>query len=195
MIEKNALEQLVTEGCTIKEISEKVGLSFSGIRYWLKKYKLQTTGNFKPLKWNEEILRNATEKALTKADALRELGLLLRPGNYRTYDRYIKIYNIDTSHFNPKKHKNRFNNRKYTDEELFVDESTYTNIGMLKKRLLLNNYKKYECSICGNSGEWCGKILKLQLDHINGKNNDNQIKNLRFLCPNCHSQTETFCRA
>ena len=34
--------------------------------------------------------------------------------------------------------------------------------------------------------------LTLQLDHINGINNDNRKENLRFLCPNCHSQTNTF---
>ena len=37
-----------------------------------------------------------------------------------------------------------------------------------------------------------GKKIVLQLDHINGINTDNTIKNLRFLCPNCHSQTPTF---
>ena len=39
---------------------------------------------------------------------------------------------------------------------------------------------------------WNGIPLVLQLDHINGINNDNRIENLRFLCPNCHSQTTTF---
>lgn len=45
---------------------------------------------------------------------------------------------------------------------------------------------------CGNIGEWQGQKLVLQLDHINGKNNDHRIENLRFLCPNCHSITETY---
>ena len=46
--------------------------------------------------------------------------------------------------------------------------------------------------ICGNIGEWNGNSLSLQLDHINGIHTDNRIENLRMLCPNCHSQTETF---
>lgn len=40
---------------------------------------------------------------------------------------------------------------------------------------------------------WAGKLLVLQLDHVNGKRDDNRISNLRWLCPNCHSQTNTYC--
>ena len=40
---------------------------------------------------------------------------------------------------------------------------------------------------------WNDKKLSLQLDHINGDNSDNRLENLRFLCPNCHTQTETYC--
>ena len=58
--------------------------------------------------------------------------------------------------------------------------------------LIKQNLIPYLCQKCGNSGEWNGKILKLQIDHINGIYNDNRLVNLRFLCPNCHSQTETF---
>ena len=53
--------------------------------------------------------------------------------------------------------------------------------------------KEQKCEKCGLT-EWMGKPIVLQLDHINGDNRDNRIENLRLLCPNCHSQTETFCR-
>jgi hypothetical protein len=48
------------------------------------------------------------------------------------------------------------------------------------------------CAICGISDEWNGKKLMLQMDHINGVNTDHRLENLRFVCPNCHSQTDTF---
>ena len=62
----------------------------------------------------------------------------------------------------------------------------------LKKRILRANLKEYKCDICGIS-EWKSKPLHLQLDHINGNKIDNRLENLRFICPNCHSQTDTFC--
>jgi len=64
--------------------------------------------------------------------------------------------------------------------------------GTLKRRLLKENKIKNECSICGLS-EWNLKPLTLVLDHINGINNDDRTENLRLLCPNCNSQTSTFC--
>lgn len=51
--------------------------------------------------------------------------------------------------------------------------------------------RKYECSSCGIS-EWHGKKLRLQIDHIDGNNRNNTVSNLRYLCPNCHTQTETW---
>lgn len=51
--------------------------------------------------------------------------------------------------------------------------------------------KGYSCSECGIS-EWKGKPITLQLDHIDGNAYNNYEDNLRLLCPNCHSQTDTF---
>lgn len=83
---------------------------------------------------------------------------------------------------------------KYSLDEILIENSPYQSMGRLKIRLVKEHKLEYCCAICGNKGEWQGKQLNLQLDHINGKHNDHRIENLRFLCPNCHSQTETYCR-
>ena len=97
---------------------------------------------------------------------------------------------IDYSHFNKCGTQGR--KGKYELEEILVENSSYTNLNRLKKRLVRSGVLKYECEECGNNGEWNGKPLALQLEHKNGKHNDHRLCNLCFLCPNCHSQTETY---
>lgn len=75
-------------------------------------------------------------------------------------------------------------------KDILTENSDYSRHS-LKTRLLKETDLKYECVECGNNGEWNGKKIALQLDHINGIRNDHRIENLRLLCPNCHSQTDT----
>lgn len=55
----------------------------------------------------------------------------------------------------------------------------------------LTETRGYKCEECGIS-EWNNKPIVLELDHTNGDSNDNSLGNVRLLCPNCHSQTDTF---
>lgn len=79
---------------------------------------------------------------------------------------------------------------KKSNEDIFHQNSVYDRKD-LKRKIIKEKILEYKCSICGIS-EWLNKPLSLQLDHINGINNDNRIENLRFLCPNCHTQTPTW---
>ena|ERR1035437_2569729 len=80
---------------------------------------------------------------------------------------------------------------RHSDEQVFVENSTYPR-HRLKERLIKFMIIDHKCQCCSIEHEWNNKPLILQLDHINGINNDNRLENLRFLCPNCHSQQETF---
>lgn len=73
-------------------------------------------------------------------------------------------------------------------ERLLREGRCATNI---KNRLLKAGLLAEQRSECGLR-EWRGKKLVIQIDHINGIHSDNRLENLRMLCPNCHSQKETF---
>lgn len=63
-------------------------------------------------------------------------------------------------------------------------------VRLKRKKILLEQNSK--CSECGIDEFWNGKPLKFDLDHISGDRSDNSRANLRCLCPNCHSQTDTY---
>jgi 5-methylcytosine-specific restriction endonuclease McrA len=57
--------------------------------------------------------------------------------------------------------------------------------------VLQHNLLEYKCGKCQRQPMWMNEPLTLELDHINGDPLDDRLENLRFLCPNCHSQTPT----
>lgn len=81
---------------------------------------------------------------------------------------------------------------KKSNKDIFTENSSYPR-SALRRKIIKESLLEYKCSNpeCGIS-EWKGHPISLELDHINGINNDNRLSNLRFLCPNCHSQTVTY---
>jgi hypothetical protein len=75
------------------------------------------------------------------------------------------------------------------NKKLFY-EGKITTREALKKQLIEEHGE--QCDFCGISSTWQGQYLSLQVDHIDGNSKNNLPSNLRLLCPNCHSQTETF---
>ena len=144
--------------------------------------------------WTDDQLIFAVKSSYSIASVLSQLGLKAAGGNYKTIENAVKRLQLNILHWTGKGHL-RGKNHNWSPStplsNVLTEESTYTSTFRLKNRLLKDNLLVYECSFCHISS-WQGKELALQLDHINGVNNDHRLENLRLLCPNCHSQTSTF---
>jgi hypothetical protein len=146
-----------------------------------------------------EQLKVAAMAASSAAEAARLLGLTDTGNTVTRLKQKLKQNNIDTSHWTGQlwsKGKTALDDARIRKskpvQDIFTENSNasphYVRTLILKKNLL-----DYRCLICCNDGTWMGKPVNLELDHINGDRKDNRLENLRWLCPMCHSQTETFC--
>ena len=146
-------------------------------------------------KYDEELMIKFTRESYSKAELLRKLGIPPNAGNYKTLQKYINLYNIDISHFTGARWNKGKIYPKYKKsrplDKILVENSNFITSSHLRKRLIDENILENKCYICGIIN-WNDKYISLHLDHINGNNLDHRLENLRILCPNCHSQTDTF---
>ena len=137
-----------------------------------------------------ELVKNSK----TLKNVLGVFGLKNKGGNNRTAWERIKHLNLNTDHF-LNRIESSHESRKITLDVFkknYLIENSLKDRSTVKKYLIKFNLLEWRCNSCGNNGIWNGKTLSLQLEHKNGVSNDNRLKNLCFLCPNCHSQTDTF---
>ena len=146
-----------------------------------------------PPPFSEAAARTAISESVCWADALRKLGYESKGANYRTLQRWVKVWEISTDHFDPDIGRRRAGAiRRLPLKQVLVENSTY-NRGALKRRLLSAGLKRPVCELCGQDEVWQGKRMSLVLDHINGTANDHRLENLRIVCPNCAATFETHC--
>lgn len=174
----------------MKFCSERLNRSLSGIRARARKLKLK----WKKVKeiYQMSYLENIVKESTNIGMVLEKLHLRKAGGNYRVINKYIKEYGLDISHFTNGEFKIGLKPKnKLALEDVLVEHSTYGRTN-LKKRLYDEGLLKRECCLCGQDENWKGMKISLILDHINGVYNDNRIKNLRIVCPNCNAGLDTF---
>lgn len=137
-------------------------------------------------------IKTVLDKSYGFTDVAKNLGLIKSDAEkissrlVKKISVYIEENNLDISHFRYK----RGSNFSKSDEEVFCNSSTVSSSTVKKRFLKLVDYKCQKCNI----SEWNGDPISLQMDHIDGNSHNHLFSNLRLLCPNCHSQTETFSR-
>ncbi len=141
---------------------------------------------------NKSKVEEAVKRCFSVKECLEYLGLRAAGGNYKQFYHWCKKHDIVPPKGNSFLGLIRYSEQgKIPLEKILISGSSYYRLG-LKRRLIKELLLEPKCYECGILSEWNRKPLCLQLDHINGIGNDNRLENLRLLCPNCHSQTETF---
>jgi len=126
---------------------------------------------------SEYKLKNAISNTTSMGGAAKKLKI-----DWRTFKKEAEKYNL----YRPSKPGG-----KYELNDILNGDHPQYPTSHLSKRLVNEGYKIYECERCGIN-KWNDIHISLELDHIDGDNSNHSLKNLKMLCPNCHSQTPTY---
>mgnify|MGYP000708231335 FL=1 len=144
-------------------------------------------------KLSDEQFVELLKKSSTISEVLFKLGYSVKGNSwgFAKIRQRMSDLNLDGSVFKGKSPITKYGSLHKINASDILKPNCKHARSVLRRYVIKNNLIPYRCAICG-CVEWQGRTLSLELDHINGINNDNRIENLRFLCPNCHSQTTTY---
>ncbi|GCB48952.1 HNH endonuclease [Streptomyces sp. NL15-2K] len=197
---KERLEEAARGSRTLSEALVRLGVDPKG---WKRRYvfeRMKALGvdvshfEREGVKWTREILQEAVSASMNMSDVLRRLGLEVVGGHHTHISRKIKAYGIDTSHFQIPTQRGEVR-RTRTAEGILVEQPAERARRIQSSRLkraMLERGAEERCALCGLGAVWLGEPLPLEVDHIDGNWRNNRMENLRFLCPNCHSTTDSY---
>lgn len=179
----------------VNEISRLTGIPASTINQW----KNGGTAHEGRKSIYADKLRNISDEDLQKlineSTSISAILVILGINSQNGYYQQLIRDRISLGDFNFEKmtinHNELMKRSNVIKNQLEFTINSKSHRGGIKKYILANNLIAHICSECGNDGWHNGKKLVHDLDHINGIRNDNRLENLRFLCPNCHSQQPT----
>ncbi|MGK5728669.1 HNH endonuclease signature motif containing protein [Streptomyces sp. URMC 124] len=196
---REVLAEAAGSSRTLSEALEKLGVAPGSSRRRYLRERMRKLGvdtsHFEREggRWTKEILESAVAASSTTYEVLRHLGVEVVGGQHTHVSRRIRAFGIDTSHFVAPVSKGR--KRKRSLEELLTvqtaPEARREQSCRLKKAMLALGVAD-RCALCRIDAVWQGIPLPLEVDHIDGDWRNNRIENLRLLCPNCHSTTDTY---
>ena len=169
---RGQVQLLLSEGLTQAEIAEQIGVSRPTVCLHMRRLGVSAKVQF-ARRYDWEEIRAFYEEGHSTNECMRRFGF----SRNAWYDA-IKRGVIESR---PRR----------TPTSLMLVEDSDFNRYHLKIRLLSEGLKLERCEGCGVT-EWGGRPLAFELHHINGDGRDNRIENLKLLCPNCHSQTDTW---
>src|SRR5210317_461239 len=133
----------------------------------------------------EEFIKVCTEE-LSMARAASKLGL-----HFNTFKKYAISYGVYNPNPSGKGLNKKHNGSKIPTDEILAGKHPQYQTHKLRLRLIKEGIKEEKCEMCGIE-DWQGERLAFELDHIDGNSRNHLLENLRVVCPNCHSQTETY---